>query len=94
VAAHPADLPLLVLVVVPADPARVLPLPLPHLDPFLPRPRAAAAPLLDPPREVAAGLPEGWSGRLESEEQAEQSREGDSRLYISRFFGGLGLGLD
>jgi len=30
VAAHPARLPLLVLVVVAADPARVLPLPLPH----------------------------------------------------------------
>lgn len=32
VAAHPADLALLVLVVVPADPARVLPLSLLHLD--------------------------------------------------------------
>src|SRR5438128_797162 len=31
VAADPTHLPLLVLVVVPADPARVLPLPLPHL---------------------------------------------------------------
>jgi len=49
VAAHPADLPLLELVVVPADPARVLPLPLPHLrrlPSFLPLPAAAA--LLDP----------------------------------------------
>jgi hypothetical protein len=31
VAADAADLPFLVLVIVPADPARVLPLPLPHL---------------------------------------------------------------
>jgi hypothetical protein len=37
VAAHPARLPLLVLVVVPADPARVLALPLPH-SPFPPPP--------------------------------------------------------
>jgi hypothetical protein len=40
VAAHPANLALLVLVEVPADPARVLPLPLPHLEPY-PRPSAA-----------------------------------------------------
>ena len=59
VAAHPADLPLLVLVVVPANPARVLPLPLPHLVPFLPLPHTAAAALLDPPRPL--GYPGNYS---------------------------------
>jgi len=48
VAAHPADLPLLELVVVPADPARVLPLPLPHLRPLPSFLLPAAAALLDP----------------------------------------------
>lgn len=42
VAAHPADLPLLALVVVAADSARVLPLPLRHLVSFSPRGRRAA----------------------------------------------------
>ena len=59
VAADAAHLPLLVLVVVPANPARVLPLPLPHLVPFLPLPHTAAAALLDPPRPL--GYPGNYS---------------------------------
>lgn len=58
VAAHPADLPLLELVVVPADPARVLPLPFPHRlpAPLPPPPRRSAIPAIGR-RRWDRGLP-------------------------------------
>ena len=73
VAAHPADLSLLELVVVPADPARVLPLPLPHPRPLpssFPPPRRCSIPEGDRRRRDRAG---DWSRRNR------QSGEGDPR---------------
>lgn len=79
VAAHTADVALLVFVVVPADPARVLPLPLPHLEPsHHPSVTAATA-----TQDIAAG----GIARCAWSRKNKQDRGSDERLNPDFFYG-------